>query len=102
MKDLVLISQILILLLNVVTFIYLMDKMVNYKAVRVLILITFTVGLIVTFGQATWFAVLFSFTPALSLINKKDANRDNKKFGADFGRDNEPLQNIQRGSDPVF
>ena len=68
MKDIVFISQVLVLLLNVITFVYLWEQKVNYKVVRIVVLITFTIGLITTFGQATWPALLFGFTPALSLI----------------------------------
>ena len=98
MKDIVFISQVLVLLLNVITFVYLWEQKVNYKVVRIVVLITFTIGLITTFGQVTWFAVLFSFTPALSLIKFEDGNigRISKKLWTYFRRDKQHLQNMER------
>lgn len=98
MKDINLIVKVLVLLMNVITFIYLLDESkVNYRLLRVLLLVTFTIGLIVTFGTVTWFSVLFSFSPALSLINITDGNigRIGKKFRSHIRRDREPVQNIQ-------
>ena len=99
MKDIVFISQVLVLLLNVITFVYLWEQKVNYKVVRIVVLITFTIGLITTFGQVTWFAVLFSFTPALSLIKitPDDIRRNYKKFWTYFRRDKQHLESLQRG-----
>ena len=98
MKDIVFISQVLVLLLNVITFVYLWEQKVNYKVVRIVVLITFTIGLITTFGQVTWFAVLFSFTPALSLIKFEDGNigRISKKRWSYIRRDKQHLQNMER------
>ncbi len=101
MKDIVFISQVIVLILNVVTFCYLMDKKVSYKSLRVIMLITFTIGLITTFGQVTWFAVLFSFTPALSLINITPyghISRNIKKLRAYFRRDKQHLEGMERSN----
>ena len=100
MKDLVFYSQLIILLLNIVVFIHLIDhKNIDFKAVRVMVLITFTVGLLVTFGKVSWFSVLFSFSPALTLINTTadgNINRIIKKFRSYIGRDKQHLQGLQR------
>ena len=98
MKDIVFISQVLVLLLNVITFVYLWEQKVNYKVVRIVVLITFTIGLITTFGQTTWFSILFSFTPALSLIKFEDGNigRISKKLWTYFRRNKQHLESLQR------
>ena len=105
MKELVFYSQLIILLLNVITFIYLLDTPVNHRTLRVLLLITFTIGLIVTFGRVTWFSVLFSFAPSLSLINiTADGNigRGIKKFRAYFRRHKQPMEGLERSNKTLF
>lgn len=96
MKDVIFISQAVVLLLNVVTFVYLLEQKVNYRAIRIIVLITFTIGIVATFGQTTWFSVIFSFTPALSLIKIKPHANIFHKLRAYFRRGKQSLQNMER------
>ena len=70
MINFILIAQFVVLFLNIVVFVYLMNEdSVKYRRARVMLLICISIGMIVNIGKITWYTVLFSFTPFLSLIN---------------------------------
>lgn len=105
MIDFILIAQFVVLFMNVMVFIYLMNEPeVKYRRVRVMLLICISIGIIINIGKVTWFTVLFSFTPFLSLININENGkiyRFIKRVRGNLRSNQQRLQNIQRHSETV-
>lgn len=69
MMNLIFYAQILVLMLNIIVFIFLMQEHnLKYKLVRVVLLVAISIGAVINFGKVTIFTVLFSFTPFITLI----------------------------------
>lgn len=105
MINFILIAQFIVLILNIIVFIYLMnERTVKYRRVRVMLLLCISIGIIVNIGKVTWYTVLFSFTPFLSLININEHGkiyRLIKRIGGYFRSNQQHLQDIQRHNKTV-
>jgi len=67
--DIILYSQIIILILNIIIFFYLLrEHNLQHKFVRVLLLIAITIGGLSNFGKVSIYTILFMFSPFLTLI----------------------------------
>jgi len=90
--------QLLLFALNVIVFIYLMNEhKLKYKFARVALLIVVSIGFFINLGKVTWFAVLFCFTPFLSLINIRHERLDKfvKRIGYNIRGSGKHLQKLQ-------
>ncbi|MES2382416.1 MAG: hypothetical protein V4538_15320 [Bacteroidota bacterium] len=87
-QDIFFYMQLLLFALNIIVFIYIMlEHKVKYKFARVALLIAVSFGFFINVGKVTWFAVLFCFTPYLSLLNIKHERLDRiVKTGRDIIR----------------
>jgi len=101
MKDIFLYLQLLVLVMNVVTFIYIMhEEKYHYKFARVTLLIVLTAGMIANIGKITFVTVLFTFSTFLALININTHGTFHKyleRIRGYFGRDKQHLQGLQGG-----
>jgi len=99
MKDLFLYLQLVVLVMNVIAFIYIMhEERYQYKAARAIILIVLTAGMIVNIGKVTFLTVLFTSSTFISLINIEPHgafNRFIEKCRGYFNRREQHIQNIQ-------
>lgn len=87
-QDVFFYMQLTMFVLNVIVFIFIMnERKLKYKAVRVALLVAVSIGFFINLGKVTWFAVLFCFTPFLSLINIRYERLDRIiKTGRDYIR----------------
>lgn len=100
MKDIFLYLQLVVLVMNVMAFIYIMvEKKYNYKFARVTLLIVLTAGMIANIGKVTFLTILFTSSTFLSLlkIDSKDGNihRFIEKFRGYFNGHKQHLQGLQ-------
>jgi len=98
MKDLFLYLQIMVLVMNVVAFIYIMhEEKYHYKFARVAILVILTAGMIANIGKVTFLTMLFTSSTFIALIHKPYGaiNRIIEKFRGYFNRREQHIQNIQ-------
>jgi len=98
MSDIFLIIQLAVLVMNIITFVYIMqEEKYNYKLARVIFIIICTVGLMANIGKVTFLTVLFSFSTFISLINIKHGNihRRIEKYRGYFGRHKQHIQKLQ-------
>lgn len=106
MINFILYAQLIVLILNIMVFIYLMnERSVNYRRVRIMLLISISIGIIVNIGKVTWLTVLFSFTPFISLININEHGkfyRYIKRVGDSIRGNKQSGKNLQRHSKAVY
>jgi len=106
MKDIFMYLQFVIFVMNVVTFIYIMQhEKYNYKFARVSLLVLLSAGMIANIGKVTFLTILFTSSTFLSLlkIDSKNGNihRFVEKFRNYFNRHKQHLQGLQ-GSDKTL
>ena len=99
MKDIFLYLQLVVLVMNVMAFIYIMhEKKYNYKFARVTLLIVLTAGMIANIGKVTFLTILFTSSTFLSLLNispNGNIHRLIEKFRDYFNRHKQHLQGVQ-------
>lgn len=97
--------QILLFAINVIVFIYLMDKkQVKYKWARVAFIVIMSFGFFINGGETSWFALLFCLTPFITLSKITNANITGiaKKHGDYINSSGERLQSVEGRSKAVF
>lgn len=100
MKDYLFWVNLLMLVLNVATFIYLMSvKNVYMRTARVILIGAIFIGTIANFGKLTVWNVLFALTPFITLTHKHKPNgkvfRFIERIRGNRWRHNEPVQRVQ-------
>lgn len=99
MKDYIFYAQLIVLILNVVVFIYIMSASGVYmRFARVILLVAIFVGTLANFGKLTMLNVLFAFTPFLTLINIRQHGKNHRTNRSDSGGSKQHLQNLQGNS----
>lgn len=93
-------AQLIVLCLNIVVFIFLMNEQnFHFKTARIIVLIAISVGAVINLGRVTFFTVIVSFTPFLTLINIDQHGkfyRYLKRIGDSFRGHSKPVQKLQR------
>lgn len=108
MKDFFLYLQIVILIMNVLTFIYIMQsEKYHYKFARVTLLVLLTAGMLANIGKVSFLTVLFTSSTFLSLIKiSPDTNgklyRFIEKCRSYFNRDKQHLQRVQGNNKTLY
>jgi len=104
-KDIFLYLQLVVLVMNVIAFIYIMhEEKYNYKFARVTLLIVLTTAMIANIGKVTFFTILFTSSTFLSLLKIEPngyTHRLIEKFRGYFNRHKQHLQGVQ-GSDKTL
>ena len=99
MKDIFLYLQLLVLVMNVIAFIYIMhEERYQYKLARAIILIVLTAGMIANIGKVTFLTILFTSSTFISLINIEPHgafHRLIEKLRSNFNGDKQHVQDIQ-------
>jgi len=102
MNNLFLYLQLMVLVMNVITFIYIMhEKKYEYKFVRVTILIVLTAGMIANIGKVTFLTILFTSSTFLSLLNispNGNIHRLIEKFRGYFNGHKQHIQGVHGSS----
>ena len=105
MNDIFLIIQMVVLVMNIITFVFIMqDEKYTYKTLRVIFIIVCTIGLILNIGKMNFYTVLFSFSTFISLLNIQqhgNIHRRIEKYRGYFGRNKQHVQKLQRSGKAV-
>lgn len=100
MIDFLFYAQLIVLFLNIVVFVFLMNEHnFSFKAARVVLLIAISVGAVINFGRVTFFTVIMSFTPFLTLIKIEQHGklyRLIERIRHRFGGHSQSVQKLQR------
>lgn len=102
MKDYILIANLLMLVLNVGTFIYLMNADKIYlRLLRVILIVVIFIGTLSNLGKLTLWNVLFAFTPFITLIKINPhgkINRIAERIRGSGRTDKQYVQGVQGGA----
>ena len=105
MIDFLFYAQLIVLFLNIVVFVFLMNEHnFSFKAARVVLLIAISVGAVINFGRVTFFTVIMSFTPFLTLIKIEQHGklyRLIERIRHRFGGHSQSIQKLQRDNKTV-
>ena len=105
MIDFLFYAQLLVFFLNIVVFVFLMnERNFSFKAARIVLLIAISVGAVINFGRVTFFTVIMSFTPFLTLIKIEQHGklyRLIERIRHRFGGHSQSVQKLQRNSKTV-
>ena len=105
MIDFLFYAQLMVFILNVVVFIFLMNEHnFSFKAARIVLLIAISVGAVINFGRVTFFTVIMSFTPFLTLIKIEQhgkLHRFIERIRHRFGGHSQSVQKLQRDNKTV-
>ena len=97
-QDLFFYLQLVLFAINVFVGIYIgMARGLKYKAARVVLIIAVCIGFFLNLGKVSWFAVLFCFSPFLSLINFRNERLDkySKRIGDNIRSGGKHLEKLQ-------
>lgn len=100
MTDIILYGQLIMLGLNIIVFCFLMkEHELEYKFVRILILVAISIGAVMNFGKVTIVTVLLMFTPFITLLKIQQHGkfyRYLKRIGDSFRGHRKSVQKLQR------